>query len=167
MTFGVRFVTERRNSKSSALDRPRVAHVARHVHYRRREVDVAGVAVEADGDAALDLHTFQLCQEVDVEVGPAEFAVGDPPQAQVFLKAHDVANRRVLDLPQFGGAHRAGLEALARVEQRLRTQEAADVVGAERWCSAERHRPFSFGGLPQAPVRRRRAASSIIRAPAR
>ena len=45
---------------------------------------------------------------------------------------HDVADRVVLDRAQRGGGDLAACELLARVEQLLRPQEAADVIGAER-----------------------------------
>ena len=107
-------------------------HFARDLHHRRREVDVAGRAVEAHRDAALGLDALELRQEVDVEIGAAELAVGDAAQAQVLLELDDAADRVVLHAAQRRGVDGAGLVLLARIEQRLGAQEAADVVGAKR-----------------------------------
>ena len=77
-----------------------------------REIDVARVAVEADRDPALGLDAVELRQEVDVEVGAAELAVGDAAQAQVLLELDDVADRRVFDAPERGGVDLAVRELL-------------------------------------------------------
>ncbi len=148
----------------AALDRLRVADLARDVHHRRREVDVAGVAVEADGDAALGLHAVQLLEEVDVEVGAAELAVGDAvrgpdlPGSGRCRESPRPRPRAARPAPD-----RAGLERLARVEQRLRAQETADVVGAKRRRGANSH-DVLLGGLSRAPTRCGPAARFIIRA---
>src|SRR5204863_1821976 len=97
------------------------------MHDRRREVDVAGVAVEADRDAALGLHALELGQEVDVEIRATELAVGDAAQAQVLLESDDVANCRILDDAQRLRGDLALGESLARLDERARSQEAADV----------------------------------------
>jgi hypothetical protein len=67
-----------------------------------------------------------------VEVGAPVLAVGDALQAEILLEADDVADRAVLDLAQLRARDLALALALARVEQLLGAQEAADVIGAER-----------------------------------
>ena len=52
---------------------------------RRREIHFAALASEFHLDAAADRHAFELLQEIDVEVGAAEFAVGHAPQADGLL----------------------------------------------------------------------------------
>jgi hypothetical protein len=116
-----------------------VPHLLRDVHDRRREVDVARVAVEADRDAALGLHALELGQEVDVEIRAAELAVGDAAQAQGPPGIARCRDRRVLDGAQRLGRESRPSRSLARLEERARAQEAADVVGAER-------RLLSYGG---------------------
>ena len=66
-----------------------------------------------------------------MEIGAAEFAVGDALQAHVLLALDDLADALVLDGAQLGGGERPGEELLARLAQPLRPQEAADVIGAE------------------------------------
>ena len=64
--------------------------------------------------------------------GAAKLAVGDPLQAHILLRAHDLADALVLDCVQFGGGEAAGGEKLARLPQPLRAKKAADMVGAKR-----------------------------------
>ena len=89
VTLAVPLVTDFRNSKS-----------ARWIGWAWRTLSVTCItggakstlparAVEADVDAALGLDALELGQEVDVEIGAAELAVGDAAQAQVLLVAHD------------------------------------------------------------------------------
>ena len=66
-----------------------------------------------------------------MEISAAEFAVGDAPQADIFLGAHDFDNAVILDRPQRLGFELAGEEGFARRDQPLRAQIAADVIGAE------------------------------------
>ena len=47
------------------------------------------------------LDTLELLQKIDVKIGAPELAVGDALEAEIFLQAHDVADRRVLDCAQF------------------------------------------------------------------
>ena len=73
---------------------------------RRPETDLAAiVAPERRGEAALaDLDAVQLLEEVDVEEGAPELAVGDALEAHLLLAARHVTDRRVLDRAQgFGG----------------------------------------------------------------
>ena len=69
--------------------------------------------------------------------GAAEFAVGDRLQADVFLAFDDAHDLAVLDRFQRGGVDLASGVFFARLFQRGRAQQAADVIGAEgglvRW----------------------------------
>ena len=94
------------------------------MHGRRR--------VRTGSDVAGDGDTVELLQEVEVEPRPPELAIGDGAHAEPFDAANGVGDRRVFDLAQLGcgdliiGALRPSLV------HRVRTQQAADLVGAER-----------------------------------
>jgi hypothetical protein len=70
--------------------------------------------------------------EAGAEVATAELAVGDDGDAGLLLPGHRDGDRLVLDRAQVAGSDRAGVAALPRLEQGLRAEQAADVVGAER-----------------------------------
>jgi hypothetical protein len=63
-----------------------------------------------------------MCQEVDL-----------------LLHRHHLADRVVLDGPQLVVVDLPGGVILAGLEQRLRPQQAADMIGAERWLGTCRH----------------------------
>ena len=110
-----------------------VAQLAGDREARRREIDHPVAAVEFRLDAAADRHAFELFQEVDVKEGAAELAVGHALQPGVLLLPDDVADVRVFDPPQLVLRDGAGLLPAARLDERRRPQEAADVVCAEGW----------------------------------
>ena len=76
-----------------------VAERRHDVHGRRLEADLgAVVAPEGRGEAALDhLDAVELLEEVDVEEGAPELAVGDALEADLLLAAHHLADGVVLD----------------------------------------------------------------------
>ena len=110
-----------------------MADLAFDVHGRRLEADFAAVVLAEFGDelAVVGLDAVEPLEEVDVEIGAAEFAVGDPLEADVFLRAHDLADACVLDRAQFLGRQGLGEELLARRPQPLGAEKAADMIGAE------------------------------------
>ena len=110
-----------------------VAKLASHRKARRGEVDYAAAAVELRLDPAAHRDPLQLFEEVDVKEGPAELAVRDALEADVFLPLHDVADVRVLDRAQLFGGDVTVAPAAARFEQRRRAQQAPDVIGTEGW----------------------------------
>ena len=134
VSFGVpRPTTDFRNSKWSPKMQPSRFSLLATRKPGRREVDVALVAVKMHGDVLLDLlHAADLVHEVHVPRRAAELAVGDALQADVLLHLHDRADRIVLDGLQLRGADAAVLVIVARAQQLLRTQQAADVIGAKR-----------------------------------
>lgn len=73
----------------------------------------------------------ELGQEVKVPPGAAEFAVGRELQADRGLLVHDLLDLHVLDLAQIVSRDLALLEPDAGFLDLGRTQEAADLVGAE------------------------------------
>ena len=113
--------------------------LAGDVQHRRGEVDCAGRSPELDGHAFAHFHALELLEEIDVEEGAPELAVGDAVQAPVLLHLDDLADRAVLDLAQRGGVDLAFLAAGARFEQFLGPQETAYMIGPERRCGALGH----------------------------
>ena len=81
----------------------------------------------------------ELVDEVHVPRAAAELAVGGRLEPDVLLHPHDVADGVVLDGAQLVGAEPTGGGVLAGLEQRRRAEQAADVIGAERW--GREHRP--------------------------
>ena len=109
-------------------------HLVDHAHHRRRELFRAVGA--ADRHHFARLHAAQLLEEIDVEVRAPKFAVGDGRKADVLLHLHDLGDRAVLDGAELRRRDLAARLLLARLEQILRAQEAADVIGAKRRCRA-------------------------------
>jgi hypothetical protein len=110
------------------LDVLGVAHLVDHADHRRRQF-LAAVRLP-DGDRDVGLDATELLEEVDVEVGAAELAVGDALQAHVFLELHDLGDGLVFHLAQLLGRDLALGLLGAGFEQVLRAQEAADMVVA-------------------------------------
>src|SRR3972149_202606 len=75
--------------------------------------------------------------------GAADFAVGDRLQAALFLASDDALDLAVLDRLECRRIDFASGALLARLLQRGRTQQAADVIGAKRRRRALRHRVSS------------------------
>jgi hypothetical protein len=65
------------------------------------------------------------------EVAPAELPVGDDVDPRLLLPRHGGGDRLVLERPQFAGSDRPGVPAPPRLEQDLRAEQAAHMVGAE------------------------------------
>ena len=80
----------------------------------------------------MGLDALEALEEIDVEIGAAELAVGDPLEADVLLRADDLADAFVLDRVKVFRGKAAGGEFLPRLLQAFGSQETADMVGAER-----------------------------------
>ena len=103
-----------------------------HARPRRRELDRAPVVAEARLHRVLRaLDAAELVDEVHVPGGAAQLPVGDRAQADLLLHRDRVANRLVLGGAQLLCGEAALVVRGAGLEQRRRTQQAADVVGAE------------------------------------
>ena len=127
--FGSAVVRERRNAKSAtwigavqamrlriAADRLRAAAVRAAVR-RRFERDVAELAVE-----------------IAVIRRAAEFAVGREPQPDALLQARSLPrSRRSSAAVSVAWSISPRAKRRRSVEQTCRPQQAADVLGAERW----------------------------------
>src|SRR5712691_2608370 len=91
-------------------------------------------------DAVIELVDFdavEQAEEIEVPPGAAKLAVGRELQPHLLLLPDDLLDLPVLDLLERGGADRPLLVLGARLLERRRAQEAADVIGPER-------RPGSF-----------------------
>ncbi len=122
---------------------------ARDAQRRRIELDVALVVVELDIESILrPRYTAHLVQEIHVPGAAAKFTVGDSFQPDVLLQAHDLANGRILCLAQLFRRDSAAAACLARLLQSLRTQQTADVIGAERGFRSLHGRWRRHTGLP-------------------
>ena len=84
-------------------------------------------------------HALQLVDEVHVPRRAAELAVRRRPQPDVGLHPHHVPDGVVLDRAEFVGVDRPLGVLGPRRQQSLRTQQAADVIGAERRFGADGH----------------------------
>ena len=104
------------------------------MHGRRLEADLRAVVLaERGGELAVaHLDAVELLQEIDMEIGAAELAVGDPLEADLLLPPDHLADALVLDGAQRRRVDLVGEELLPRLAQGGGTQEAADVIGAER-----------------------------------
>ena len=125
-TFGVRGRGRFEKVEIRPLDRPDPLNLAPDVHRRRLEPDLGAVVLAElrDEFAVMRLHALEALQEIDVKVGAAELAVGDPLQADVLLSVHDLADAFVLDRVQVGRREPAGGEALARCLAVARGEES-------------------------------------------
>ena len=83
-------------------------------------------------DRTTDLDTGELLEEVEVEPGAPELAVGDAAHADRLDVMHGLGDGLVLHGALLGCRNRASGELLASVEHGLRTQQAADVIGSKR-----------------------------------
>ncbi len=79
------------------------------------------------------LGAVEAPEKIEMPPGAAEFAVGDRLQADLFLLLDDALDLAILDLLQLRPRVISPLAFLrARLVDRLRAQQAADMVGAER-----------------------------------
>jgi GNAT superfamily N-acetyltransferase len=100
-----------------------------------------------EGDAGVHhifLDAVETPEEVEMPPRAAEFAIGNRLQTDLFLLAYDAFDLAVLDRFQRRGIDRALGELGARVPQRRRAQQAADMIGAERRRGALGHGGFSL-----------------------
>ena len=97
-------------------------------------VDLRPIVLAELGDelAIMGTDAFEPFEEIDVEIGAAEFAVRYPLQPCPLLTLDHLADAFVLDRPQFDRTQIAGGELFPRLQQTARPQEAPDMVGAKR-----------------------------------
>jgi hypothetical protein len=81
---------------------------------------------------ALAHEPAQPGEEVHVPGLAAHLAVGDAQEADVFLLAHRLPDRRILGGGQLGRARPARVPLETQRLERGRPQQAAHVIGAER-----------------------------------
>jgi hypothetical protein len=100
VTFGVRLVQDFRYWKSASWMSFTCRTLSTTRITGRREL-LAAVG-PLDHDRKIGLDAADLLEEIDVEIGAAEFSVGDRLQAGLFLEFDDFGDRLVLDLAQLG-----------------------------------------------------------------
>ena len=105
-TFGVWVVTPARYSEVVDLDVAVVAKRPGDGEPRRSEVHRLR-RVGAGGDGTADLDTGELLEEVEMEPGASELAVGDAAHADRLDLAHRFGDGRVLDGALFCRGDRA------------------------------------------------------------
>ncbi len=109
-------------------------------------------ALECDlAFAEIRLDAIELAEEVVVPERAAEFAVGDRLEADLFLFPDGLFDLAILDRLEFSRIDLAALALGARLLQRGRPQQAADMIGAE-WRRGSLHevlllRCSEVGGL--------------------
>ena len=79
------------------------------------------------------LDTVEAPEEIEVPPGAAVFAVGRELETDLLLLADDLLDLAVLDLLELTGGDLAFFTLGAGGLDRLRAQDRADMVGAERW----------------------------------
>src|SRR5207247_11026104 len=105
------------------------ANLAGHAHALVARLNTSkGNAVVHD--VALD--PVEAPEKVEVPPGAAEFAVGHRLEPDLLLLLDDALDLAVFHRLELGRADLALGASLARLLERRRTQQAADVVGAER-----------------------------------
>jgi len=107
------------------------------LHHQGGATSTTTVTLSAT-EAAAGFDPFELLEEVDVKIRAAELSIGNPLQSDILLQANDCGDGAILDRAQRLRRDRAGLVRGARLAQLRRPQQAADMIGAERWAGARR-----------------------------
>src|SRR3984957_15408252 len=117
-----------------ALNRSDMPDLALDMHRRRLETDLRPIVLAELGDelAIMGTDAFEPFEEIDVEIGAAEFAVRYPLQPCPLLTLDHLPYAFNLNASQIGRAQIPGEEFLPRLQQMARPQEAPDMVGAKR-----------------------------------
>src|SRR5579872_520058 len=114
-----RGLTRRRFEKIevAALDRGRVADFGFDMHGWRTKADLGSIVLTEFGGEFAVSHgdAVELFEEVDMKIRTAEFAVGNPLQADVLLLANHFAYAIVLDPPEVVGGKPASEKGFARL----------------------------------------------------
>jgi len=108
---------------------------------RRRPLYLFVPGLKLSGYSALSRHAFlddypvDLSKKVRVPNRSAILTVGNTLEAEILLHLDDIANATIFDLPQRGSRQFATLPTFARLQEFLRAQQAADMVGTKRRSS--------------------------------
>ena len=103
---------------------------------------IAGTGLGMKPHRKLRLHRLDVAdleQKVALPGLAIVLAVGDDLEPDLFLQAHDAADRIVLDADQVGRRKLARIGRGPRFDQRVRPDQAADMVGAEWWHGSLPH----------------------------
>src|SRR6185437_12316315 len=116
-------------------DRMRAVQLALDAETGRRHLGVALGGMEAQLQLVLDhADIADLLQEVAMPGGALILAVSGELEPDLLLHLDDRAHRILLDAAKLLGGQFLAREFLARLDQRLRAQKAADMIGAKRRC---------------------------------
>ena len=98
---------------------------------------LGGDAGELDAVGGLEkLDAIEPGVEIEMPPRTAQLAVGRELQSDLFLFLHQTLDLAVLDRRELGGRDRAGRPLGARLLDGRGSQQAADVIGAERGLGA-------------------------------
>ncbi len=124
----------------ASLDRGDMADLGVDMHGRRLEADLAAVVPAEFGDeiAIGDGDSSQALQEIDVEIGAPEFAIGDALQPDIRLCLDDLPDAIILDRAERLGRELARKKTFPRLRKARRAKIAADMVGAKRRLTTHR-----------------------------
>ena len=110
--------------------RPR--QLARHLHGRRAVQPVAFGGMKFHRQLRRHhLHILEFQHEIPMPGVAVVLAVGDDLEPEIFLHAHDVADRGLLNRPELGVRDLLLLRLFACVDESVRPDQAADMVGAK------------------------------------
>src|SRR5437762_624944 len=106
------------------------ADLANNAHRLRLGFDTGELDAVVGG---VTLDAVEMLEKVEVPPRAAVFAVGRELQPQPFLLGNDLHDLAVLDLAELRGGDLTLLPLGSRILERRRAQDAADMVGTERW----------------------------------
>jgi hypothetical protein len=95
-----------------------------------------------NGDLGFD--AAKLIKEIDMEIGSAEFTIGDALQANILLECDNLGDCAILNRPELLGVDLTTRLLFTGIEQVFRAQEATDMIGAKRRRCASAHGIISF-----------------------
>ena len=98
-----------------------------------------GLDSSLEGDAVIGaerFHSVEPFEKIEMPHGAAEFPICRAAQSGLRLSGDDALDRGILSGAQLGGGDFAARTPGSRILQGGRAEQAADVIGAERWCCA-------------------------------
>src|SRR6185437_590901 len=106
------------------------AELAGHAQHHRLRIDALKLDLAL---AEIGLDSVKRAEEIVIPEGAAEFAVCHGLEADILLPPDDLFDFAIFDLTQRIGGSFTALAPRARFLEHRRTQQAANVIGAERW----------------------------------
>src|ERR1700685_1897762 len=97
-------------------------------------------------------HIIEFEQEIALPKGAVVFAVGCELKADVFLEPHNRADGLMLNARKFGRRNLVLFRGFARANQRVGPDEAADMIGPERWFDVRQRCSMPFCAVSRPPT---------------